>query len=240
MMKEDTKELSDNSLLQALRSNGTDQPGDEAPDSMEPVVAATVEAMSATDQATRATKPAGGAATAAGSGDPKSDSGRMEAVVDLLFGNHLTEINASMRALEKQVTERVNKAEAEMRTRIESLDRQIKDELASLNKEVEKERMTRDDAVADLGERIDTAVGDIDKRLEKMEADFDRTQELAQKDLGERITKANDETALLRKTMEQEVASMKVSLSTRAELSSMFAELGKRLEANAAGVGLGE
>ena len=72
-----------------------------------------------------------------------------------------------------------------------------------------------------------------------MESESARTRQLAQKALDERLTKATDATNSLRKTMEQEIASMKVSLSTRAELAGLFTELGKRLEANSSGSGLG-
>jgi hypothetical protein len=203
------------------------------------MVAATMTAMSQGDETAKAnsnasSKPAASATPVAA----QSDGGRMDAVVDLLFGNHLTEINAGMRALEKQVTERVNKAEAEMRTRVESLDRNTKAEIDSLDKLIEKERSTREDSVMELGDRLDAAIRKVETRLDETGSELTRNHEMMQKDFDERVTKAADATTLLRKNLEQEIASMKISLSTRSELSSMFTDLGKRLEANASGSGL--
>ncbi len=158
-----------------------------------------------------------------------SDGGRMEAVVDLLFGNHLKEINDSMRALEKQVTERVTKAETEMGVRIDSIDRHTRREVDTLNKLLEKERSARLDAVSNLNDRIDAAIRQIEVRLEKMEGEITQRHEAAQQDIDERMAAAADTTSRLRQEMESEIAGMKRTLSTRAELSGMFAELGKRL-----------
>ena len=161
------------------------------------------------------------------------DGGRMEAVVDLLFGNHLKEINASMRALEKQVSERITTAEGEMGVRIDSIDRHTKREVDTLNKLLEKERSARLDVVSNLNDRIDTTIRQIEARLEKMEGDITQRHEAAQRDIDDRMTAAADTTSRLRQEMESEIAGMKRTLSTRAELSGMFAELGKRLGANA-------
>jgi DNA anti-recombination protein RmuC len=199
---------------------------------------ATMEAMASGDESSSsgAKRQAPQAATTA---PGQADSGRMEAVVDLLFGNHLTEINANMRALEKQVGERVNKAESEMRTRIESLDRHSTGEAESLRGMIEKERAMRDDSVGTLGDRLESAIKRMETRIDTMEAEIERKQELAQKEFNDRVTKATDETRELRKSMEEEIANMKVMLSTRAELSGLFAELSKRLDANTGGSGLG-
>jgi hypothetical protein len=242
-MASNSDQLSNNPFVEALRGNDSVEDsasGDPMAAAPEGVAAATVEAMAMGDQnpgrVGAGNSQLGGPAQMIG-GQP--DSGRMEAVVDLLFGNHLNEINASMRALEKQVAERVNKAEGEMRTRIESIDRHTKGEIDSLNKMTEKERGTRDDTVDMIGDRVDTAIRQMEMRLEKMEGEFARNQEMAQKDLEQRLAKAADATMLLREGMEQEIGNMKVTLSTRSELGAMFTELGKRLEANASGSGLG-
>ena len=227
-----------NPFIQALR--GKEKDGGHAASQRsgeeKSIVAATVEALSKDDSKGNLVNQA--AAVSAPTTPSPADNGRMEAVVDLLFGNHLTEINASMRTLEKQVAERINKAESEMRTRIESLDRHTKGEVDTLTKALEKEGHTRDDAVAKLGDRIDSAMKQLEQRLEKMEARFARDHEEAQKDVNERLTTASDTTTKLREGMEQEITSMKASLSTRAELGAMFAELGKRLDANASGSSL--
>jgi DNA anti-recombination protein RmuC len=199
----------------------------------QPIVAATMEAMAMGDRS-----PAAAAPAAADKG-AQAEGGRMEAVVDLLFGNHLTEINANMRSLEKQMAERVTKVESEMRTRVESLDRHSSGEFESLRELIEKERGTREDAVGELGGRMEAAISRIEARLDQMEADSARSHELAQKDSNERLTKAAETTMQLRKEMEQEIANMKIALSTRAELAGLFGELSKRLDGNAGGSGLG-
>lgn len=188
---------------------------------------ATVKAMALGDRA--GGEEVTGSAPLVQSSTGSSDGGRMEAVVDLLFGNHLKEINDSMRALEKQVTERVTKAEAEMGVRIDSIDRHTRREVDTLNKLLEKERSARLDAVSNLNDRIDAAIRQIEVRLEKMEGEITQRHEAAQQDIDERMVAAADTTSRLRQEMESEIAGMKRTLSTRAELSGMFAELGKRL-----------
>jgi hypothetical protein len=246
-MQDSSDQVSNNPFVRALRgskneSDGTIDGGQSNGENKQPVAAATMEALSLGDRQTDSSGNENGFAansSAKDVGTSPMGEGRMEAVVDLLFGNHLSEINASMRSLEKQIAERVNKAESEMRLRIESIDRHTKGEIDSLSKGIDKERLTRDDAVGRIGDRVDTTIRQMEMRLEKMEDEFARNQEMAQRDLDERLTKAADSTMLLRKAMEQEIANMKVSLSTRAELGTMFTELGKRLEANAGGSGLG-
>jgi len=166
------------------------------------------------------------------------DGGRMEAVVDLLFGSHLTDINANIRALEKQLSERVSKMESEMLVRIESIDRNTKSELESLNKKVEQNRAAQEEVNTKVEDQVESALQQVDLRIEKMESEFAHSYEMAQKDLNERLASAADASMLIQENMEQEIANMKITLSSRAELSTMFTELGKRLEANASGGGL--
>ena len=218
----------ENPFLKGMEGQGDPEPSAAVDRSKRGQVrGATVKAMALGDRAGGEEVTGSGALVQAST--VPSDGGRMEAVVDLLFGNHLKEINDSMRALEKQVTERVTKAEAEMGVRIDSIDRHTRREVDTLNKLLEKERSARLDAVSTLNDRIDAAIRQIEVRLEKMEGEITRRHEAAQQDVDERMVAAADTTSRLRQEMESEIAGMKRTLSTRAELSGMFAELGKRL-----------
>ena len=221
-----------NPFIQALRGRGAGSSGGkkaeaeqkkkEATQERKKVVESTMEAMSVDDVAdSRQVSKVSEAAAPGGE--------RMEAVVDLLFGNHLDDINAKMRAMEKQFEERVSKAEDEMRVRIEALDRHSKAQIDALERELETEREMRAAGDTKLEESVRAQVQRIDAQLEKMEESFNSQHEAAQKEIDDRIVKANEDRSELRRTMERETNAMKKSLSSRSELSGMFSELGKRL-----------
>lgn len=237
-METNNERAASHPVLRAVGGNAEPEP-DVVQADARPVAAATVTPMEMADERAITPTQVRSALSPANAVAVQPNGDRMETVVDLLFGSHLNEINANIRSLEKQFGARVNKAESEMRVRIESLDRHTKDEIGSLIKADEKERASREGQIGKLSDRFDAAIRQLEMRLDRMESESARTRQLAQKALDERLTKATDATNSLRKTMEQEIASMKVSLSTRAELAGMFTELGKRLEANSSGSGLG-
>ena len=233
-MSSRSEQSNENPFLKAVAGSENSEGGSAAIAARDGQVSgATVSAMALGDRVVGGVAAGKSGGVSAQAAALHSDGGRMEAVVDLLFGNHLKEINDGMRALEKQVTERVTKAEGEMGVRVDSIDRHTKREIDTLNKLLEKERSARLDVVGQLNDRIDTTVRQLEARLEKMEGEITLRHEAAQKAIDERMTKAAATTSQLREEMESEIAEMKRSLSTRAELSGMFAELGKRLGAKA-------
>ena len=217
-----------NPFVRALRGDLEQDPKDLSKAEPNEVVAGTLEALTLGDQLAESSDPASEERTRPEPGGTNGDD-RMEAVVDLLFGHHLSEINTGMRALEKQIAERVDKAESEMMARMESINRSTKGELELLNKRIEEERTTRDSALGEIGGHLEGAIREIDKRMEQIETDAEQHHEKAQRELDEKMAQAAEQTSTLRTAVEEEIAEMKASLSSRAELGNLFAELGKRL-----------
>ncbi len=166
-----------------------------------------------------------------GAKDHQANLSATGATIELLFGKQLGEIDTSLCLLDKQLVERVDKAEDEMRARVESLDQITEEQIESLSRVIEP------DKTAEL--TTETASSEIERHLEQMMGDLDHHYKVAQKDLEDRIAEAADSTTQLRQSMDQDIAKFKTSLAARDELAGMFAELGKRLEPNASGMGLG-
>ncbi len=161
------------------------------------------------------------------------DSGNIDKIRDILFGNQVKEIAKKLTRLE----ERIVKADAEMRedtkNRLDSIETYIKDEIASLSDRLRNEQKSRSESEKNI-------LGDLKDTTRQMEARFTRTEDqistntrnlreqlLEQsKNLSADIKARNEQTSLALEKIAGELRDDKVD---RAALSGLFAELSMRL-----------
>ena len=162
-----------------------------------------------------------------------ADSGSMEKIRDILFGNQMRDYERRFARMEEQVAQAMLEIREENQKRLEALEFFFKEELAALKDRIKAESDQRGDGDKKLNEELQKASASISKAITQVEEKLsERATELRQqilqqsKQLSTEIQMKNDQTAQdLKKTAED----LEESKINRSALAEYLVEMAMRL-----------
>lgn len=161
------------------------------------------------------------------------ESGSLEKIRDILFGNQIREYEKRFSHLEERLVKEQGNLREEIRKRLDTLENYIKSEVESLTERVNNEPNAREEAVKELNQELKNLINSLDKKITQLDQQTNQAhRELRQqileqsKNLDDEIRQKNEEVLT---TLEREALKLRSDKTDRSVLAGLFAELAVRL-----------
>lgn len=167
-------------------------------------------------------------------GKNPSESGNLDKIRDILFGNQVRDYEQRFTRLEEHLIKECSNLREDTKKRLDSLETYIKNEVDSLTNRLHSEQTERHESVTEINQEIQN----LSKNLERKIAQLDEQTAQNQRDLRQQIldqSKRLDDdlkhnhTELLA-TLEREAKELQTQKTDRSALARLFAELSIRLD----------
>ena len=167
-------------------------------------------------------------------GTPDSAGGaNLDKVRDILFGNHIRDIERRFARLEERLVKETNDVKADTKSRLDALERYVRDETESLVGQIKAEHEDRVDANASLSRELKDSGAALERRLSSLDDQSSKRQrELRQQMLeqGQRLSddlrqKVDEMLAALAR----ETGELRSDKADRATLAALLTEMAMRL-----------
>ncbi len=167
------------------------------------------------------------------SGIEAVETGSLDKIRDILFGNQMRENERRFARLEERLVKEQSDLREDIKKRLDNLENYVRSEIDSLSSRVDREATARDKAVKDLTGEIKNLIEALDNKITQLEQQANQSQrELRQqileqyKNIDDGIKQKNEEILAV---LEQETERLRSDKTDRSYLAALFAELAVRL-----------
>jgi DNA repair exonuclease SbcCD ATPase subunit len=167
------------------------------------------------------------------SGIEAVETGSLDKIRDILFGNQMRENEKRFARLEEGLVKEQSDLREDIKKRLDNLENYIRREIDSLTDRVDREPTARDKAVKDLEREIKNLIDALDNKITQLQQQANQSQrELRQqildqsKNIEDGIKQKNEEILAV---LEQETERLRRDKTERSYLAALFAELAVRL-----------
>jgi hypothetical protein len=165
---------------------------------------------------------------------PESVGGaNLDKVRDILFGNHIRDIERRFTRLEERLLKEMNDVKADAKSRLDALERYVRDETESLAGQIKAEHEERIDANASLSRELKDTAAALERRLSSLDDQSSKRQRELRQQMLEQHQRLSDD---LRQKVDEvlaalarETGELRSDKADRATLASLLTEMAMRL-----------
>jgi hypothetical protein len=165
---------------------------------------------------------------------PESTGGaNLDKVRDILFGNHIRDIERRFARLEERLVKETNDLKADAKSRLDALERYVRDETESLVGQIKAEHEDRVDANASLSRELKDTGAALERRLSSLDDQSSKRQRELRQQMLEQHQRLSDD---LRQKVDEvlaalarETGELRSDKADRATLAALLTEMAMRL-----------
>jgi DNA repair exonuclease SbcCD ATPase subunit len=167
-------------------------------------------------------------------GKNHSESGNLDKIRDILFGNQVRDYEQRFTRLEEHLVKECSNLREDTKKRLDVIETYIKNEVDSLTTRLKNEQNERDAAVTEINEEFKNLVKSLERKIAQLEEQTSHNQrDLRQQILDQSKSLDNDlkhnHNELLA-TLERESKELHTHKTDRSTLARLFSELALRLD----------
>jgi hypothetical protein len=157
----------------------------------------------------------------------------LDKVRDILFGNHIRDIERRFARLEERLVKETNEVKADAKSRLDALERYVRDETESLVGRIKAEHEDRVDANAGLSRELKDTGAALERRLSALDDQSSKRQRELRQQMLEQHQRLSDD---LRQKVDEvlaalarETGELRSDKADRATLAALLTEMAMRL-----------
>jgi DNA repair exonuclease SbcCD ATPase subunit len=166
-------------------------------------------------------------------GNNASETGSLDKIRDILFGNQTRDYEQKFSRLEERLTKECSTLREDTKKRLDSIESYIKNEVDALTERLRMEQTERKEAVNELNQDFKNLIKSLEKKISQLDEQTSQTQrDLRQqildqsKNLDDEIQQNHEEILA---ALEREAKELRTQKTDRSALANLFAELAVRL-----------
>jgi RNAse (barnase) inhibitor barstar len=166
-------------------------------------------------------------------GKPSTESGNLDKIRDILFGNQIRDYEQRFVQLEERLVKECNDLQENTTKRLDYLENYIKSEVDSFLDRLKIEQTKRDESVNQLSQEFKTLINTLSKKVTQLDEQTAQSQrEIRQQILEQSKNLDNDirqKSQEMLTVLERETKELRTGKTDRSTLADLFAELAVRL-----------
>jgi RNAse (barnase) inhibitor barstar len=166
-------------------------------------------------------------------GKPSAESGNLDKIRDILFGNQMRDYEKRFVQLEERLFKECNNLQENTTKRLDYLENYIKSEVDSFLARLKIEQTKRDESVNELTQEFRTLIKALEKKVTQLDEQTAQNQrEIRQQILEQSKNLDNDirqKSQEILTVLEREAKELRTGKTDRSTLAALFAELAVRL-----------
>lgn len=166
-------------------------------------------------------------------GRSSSESGNLDKIRDILFGNQIRDYEKRFGRLEERLVKECNNLRDDTTKRLDYLESYIKSEVDSFLERLRIEQTQRGESVKELGQEcrslinnLEMKVTQLDEQTAQSQRDIHQQMLMQSKNMDNNIREKYEEILTL---LEREAKDLRTGKTDRSTLAALFAELAVRL-----------
>jgi DNA repair exonuclease SbcCD ATPase subunit len=166
-------------------------------------------------------------------GKNASETGSLDKIRDILFGNQTRDYEQKFSRLEERLTKECSNLREDTKKRLDSIEAYITNEVDALTERLKTEQTERKEAVNELNQDFKNLIKSLEKKISQLDEQTSQNQrDLRQqildqsKNLDDEIQQNHEEILA---ALEREAKELRTHKTDRSALANLFAELAVRL-----------
>lgn len=171
-------------------------------------------------------------------GKNPSETGNLDKIRDILFGNQVRDYEQRFTRLEEHLIKECSNLRDDTKKRLDSLEAYIKNEVDSLTTRLRSEQTERQEAVTGINQEIQNLATALERKIAQLDEQTSQNQRDLRQQILDQSKRLDDDlqqnhTELLA-ALEREAKELQTQKTDRSSLARLFADLAIRLDQESA------
>ncbi len=162
-----------------------------------------------------------------------SETGSLEKIRDILFGNQARDYEQRFSRLEERLTKECSNLREDTKKRIDSIEKYLKNEIYALTERLKMEQLERNEAIDELNQDCKNLIKSLEKKLSQLDEQTSQNHRDLRQQILEQSKNIDDEIQQKHENvlaaLEREAKELNNHKTDRSTLANLFAELAVRL-----------
>lgn len=162
-----------------------------------------------------------------------SETGSLEKIRDILFGNQARDYEQRFSRLEERLTKECSNLREDTKKRIDSIEKYLKNEIYALTERLKMEQLERNEAIDELNQDCKNLIKSLEKKLSQLDEQTSQNHRDLRQQILDQSKNIDDEIQQKHENvlaaLEREAKELNNHKTDRSTLANLFAELAVRL-----------